>query len=127
LPEDLQRKVERAIELTKDNTGMTLSIAFDYGGRAEIADAVRRLFSNGVSPEEIHELSLRKYLYEPEMPDPDLIIRTGGQMRLSNFFLWQAAYSELYFTEALWPDFNRTEIDKALAAYASRERHFGRR
>ena len=127
LPLDLRRKVEEAIELTKGNMGMTLSIAFDYGSRTEIADAVRRLLTNGIRPEEINELSLKEYLYAPEIPDPDLIIRTGGEMRLSNFFLWQAAYSELYFTEALWPDFDRTEIEKALAAYASRQRHFGRR
>lgn len=127
LPLDLQQRMGKAIELTKENSGMTLGIAFDYGGRTEIADAVRRLVADGVNPEEIQELSLKEYLYEPEIPDPDLIIRTGGEMRLSNFFLWQAAYSEFYFTEALWPDFNRTEIDKALVAYASRQRHFGRR
>jgi undecaprenyl diphosphate synthase len=127
LPEDLQRKVEGAVELTKKNTEMTLSIAFDYGGRTEITDAVRRLFASGVTLEEIDESSLKENLYSPEMPDPDLIIRTGGDMRLSNFFLWQAAYSELYFTNVLWPGFNRAEIDKALAAYASRQRRFGRR
>jgi undecaprenyl diphosphate synthase len=127
LPKDLQRKVEGAIELTKKNTGMMLSIAFDYGGRTEITDAVRRLFASGVTLEEIDESSLKENLYSPEMPEPDLIIRTGGDMRLSNFFLWQAAYSELYFTDTLWPDFDRAEIDKALAVYASRERHFGRR
>jgi undecaprenyl diphosphate synthase len=127
LPEDLQRKVEGAVDLTKKNTGMTLSIAFDYGGRTEITNAVHRLFASGVTLEEIDESSLKENLYSPEMPDPDLIIRTGGDMRLSNFFLWQAAYSELYFTDTLWPDFDRAEIDKALAVYASRERHFGRR
>jgi len=127
LPTSLQRKVEKAIELTKGNAGMTLNIAFDYGGRTEITDAMRRLLTNKVSPEEINELLVRDYLYAPEIPDPDLIIRTGGEMRLSNFFLWQAAYSELYFTDVLWPDFNKMEINKALAAYASRQRHFGRR
>ena len=127
LPGGLQRKVKGAVELTRNNTGMIFSIAFDYGARTEITDAVHRLLADGVSPEEIDEGSLRERLYEPELPDPDLIIRTGGEMRLSNFFLWQAAYSELYFTNALWPDFNRTEIDKALAAYASRQRHFGKR
>jgi undecaprenyl diphosphate synthase len=127
LPRDLQKRLERAVELTKENTGMTLGIAFDYGGRTEIADAIRRLLANGLTPAEVDELSLKEYLYAPEIPDPDLIIRTGGEMRLSNFFLWQAAYSELYFTKALWPDFDRVEIDKALAAYASRQRHFGMR
>ena len=123
---ELQQKVKRAVELTKNNTRMTLCIAFDYGAKDEILDAVRRLLADGVSPEEIDEVSLRERLYVPEMPDPDLIIRTGGEMRLSNFLLWQAAYSELYFTEVLWPDFNRTEIDKALVPYASRQRHFGK-
>ena len=127
LPERLQRKVKDAIELTKNNTRMTLSIAFDYGARTEITDAVRRLLAEGVSPKDLDEVSLREHLYAPKLPDPDLIIRTGGEIRLSNFFLWQAAYSELYFTDSLWPDFNRAEIDKALAAYASRQRHFGKR
>jgi len=127
LPGGLQRKVKGAVELTRNNTGMIFSIAFDYGARTEITDAVHRLLADGVSPENIDEVSLRERLYEPELPDPDLIIRTGGEMLFSNFFLWQAAYSELYFTNALWPDFNRTEIDKSLAAYASRQRHFGKR
>ena len=127
LPMVLQRKVERAVELTKHNAGMTLGIAFDYGSRTEITDAVRRLFADGVTPEEIDERSLTEHLYAPDIPDPDLLIRTGGEMRLSNFLLWQAAYSELYFTDTLWPDFDRTEIDKALAAYASRQRRFGKR
>jgi undecaprenyl diphosphate synthase len=127
LPENLKRKVTGAVELTKNNTRMTLSIAFDYGGRTEIMDTVRHLLTNGVSPEKLDEVSFREHSYVPELPDPDLIIRTGGEMRLSNFFLWQAAYSELYFTNILWPDFNKTEIDKALAIYTSRQRHFGKR
>ena len=126
LPVDLQQKVKRALELTRNNTRMSLSIAFDYGARAEITDAVRRLLADGIFLEEIDEVSLKERLYVPELPDPDLIIRTGGEMRLSNFLLWQAAYSELYFTEVLWPEFNRTEIDKALVAYASHERRFGK-
>jgi len=123
---ELQQKVKRAIELTKNNTRMTLSIAFDYGGRMEITDAVRRLLADQVSPAEIDEVSLRERLYIPEIPDPDLIIRTGGEMRLSNFLLWQAAYSELYFTEVLWPDFGRAEIEKAFVAYTNRKRRFGK-
>ena len=126
LPVELQRKVERAVELTKNNTRMTLNIAFDYGARAEMVDAVRRLLEDQVSPEEVGEISLRERLYSPEIPDPDLVIRTGGETRLSNFLLWQAAYSELYFIEALWPDFGRTEIEKALATYTRHERRFGR-
>jgi undecaprenyl diphosphate synthase len=122
----LQQKIKRAIELTKNNTGGTLSMAFDYGGRTEIVGAARRLLSARISAEDVNEDSFRKYLYAPEIPDPDLIIRTGGETRLSNFLLWQAAYSELYFTEVLWPDFNRAEIDKALDTYMSRHRRFGR-
>ena len=127
LPAGLCQKVKGAIELTRNNTGMRLCIAFDYGARTEITDAVRRLFADGVSLEEIDQGSLRERLYIPEIPDPDLIIRTGGEMRLSNFFLWQAAYSELYFTSALWPDFDRAEIDNALSAYTKRQRRFGER
>jgi undecaprenyl diphosphate synthase len=126
LPPELQQKIKRAIELTRNNTGGTLSMAFDYGGRAEIVGASRRLLSARISAEDVNEDSFKKYLYAPDIPDPDLIIRTGGETRLSNFLLWQAAYSELYFTEVLWPDFNRAEIDKALATYLSRHRRFGR-
>jgi undecaprenyl diphosphate synthase len=122
----LQKKIKAAIELTSNNTGGTLSMAFDYGGRAEIVDAARRLLSARISAEELNEESFNKYLYAPDIPDPDLIVRTGGEMRLSNFLLWQAAYSELYFTEVLWPDFGRAEIDKALATYMSRHRRFGK-
>jgi undecaprenyl diphosphate synthase len=127
LPVSLRHKIEGALELTNDNTRLTLSIAFDYGGRTEITDAVRCLLADGVTSEETNEFSLKQRLYIPEIPDPDLIIRTAGEMRLSNFFLWQAAYSELYFTDALCPDFDRAEIDKALAAYDSRQRRFGGR
>jgi undecaprenyl diphosphate synthase len=127
LPAHLRRKVKRAVELTRNNSGITLAIAFDYGGRTEIMDAVRRLLADGVNPGQLDEDIFRRCLYGPDIPDPDLIIRTGGEMRLSNFFLWQAAYSELYFTQALWPEFDRKEIDRALAAYVSRQRRFGKR
>ena len=123
---ELQQKIKRAIEMTRNNTGGTLSMAFDYGGRAEIVGAARRLLSARISAEDVNEDSFKEYLYAPDIPDPDLIIRTGGETRLSNFLLWQAAYSELYFTEVLWPDFNMAEIDKALASYMSRQRRFGR-
>jgi undecaprenyl diphosphate synthase len=126
LSPELQQKIKRAIELTKNNTGGTLNMAFDYGGRAEIVDAARRFLSVRISAEELNEDSFKKYLYAPDIPDPDLIIRTGGETRLSNFLLWQAAYSELYFTDVLWPDFGRAEIDKALKTYMSRHRRFGR-
>jgi undecaprenyl diphosphate synthase len=123
---ELQQKISGAIELTKNNTGGTLNMAFDYGGRAEIVGAARHLLFARISAEDVNEDSFKKYLYAPDIPDPDLIIRTGGETRLSNFLLWQAAYSELYFTEVLWPDFNRAEIDKALASYKSRQRRFGK-
>jgi len=125
LSEELQTKVNKAIELTKNNTGITLSIAFDYGGRAEILDAVRRIVRDGIRPEDITESLFSSYLYTPNVPEPDLIIRTAGEMRLSNFLIWQSAYSEYYSTLTLWPDFKDEEVDKALIAYSRRERRFG--
>lgn len=125
LSDRLQRKVKHAIELTKDNTEMTLSVAFDYGGRAEILDAVKRIIRDGIPPQEIDESLLSSYLYTAGLPDPDLIIRTGGEMRLSNFLLWQSAYSEYYATPTFWPDFGSEEIERALVAYSQRERRFG--
>ena len=126
LSDRLQRKVKHAIELTKNNTEMTLSVAFDYGGRAEILDAVKRIIGDGIPPQEIDESLLSSYLYTAGLPDPDLIIRTGGEMRLSNFLLWQSAYSEYYATPTFWPDFGSEEIERALVAYSQRERRFGR-
>lgn len=123
--QQLQRKIEYAIELTKDNTRMTLCLAADYGGRGEIVDAVKRIVSDGIPPENIDEAILSSYLYTASLPDPDLIIRTGNEMRTSNFLLWQAAYSEYYFTATLWPDFGRENIERALIAYSQRERRFG--
>ena len=125
LPPELQGKVHKALELTGKNTGMTLSIAFDYGGRAEILDAVRRIIKDGVPSEDITESLFSSYLYTADVPEPDLIIRTGGEMRVSNFLIWQAAYSEFYSTPTLWPDFDDKEIEKALVAYSRRERRFG--
>jgi undecaprenyl diphosphate synthase len=125
LSEELQTKVNKAIELTKNNKGITLSIAFDYGGRAEILDAVRRIVRDGIRPEDITESLFSSYLYTPNVPEPDLIIRTAGEMRLSNFLIWQSAYSEYYSTPTLWPDFKDEEVDKALIAYSRRERRFG--
>ena len=122
----LTKRVRQAVERTKDNSGMTLSVAFNYGGRAEIMDAVRSLLSRGITPADVNEDIFRRYLYTPDLPDPDLIIRTGGEVRVSNFLLWQAAYSEYYFTPTYWPDFGEEEIDKALLAYSQRQRRFGR-
>ena len=125
LPPRLQRQVADAIELTKANTHMTVSVAFNYGGRAEIADALRQIVIDGVPPEQIDERLIARHLYTADIPDPDLIIRTGGEMRLSNFLLWQAAYAEFYVTPTYWPDFGREEIDRALRSFAARERRFG--
>jgi undecaprenyl diphosphate synthase len=125
LAPELQAKVRDAIDLTKDNTEMTLSIAFDYGGRAEILEAVRRVIRQGIPADQITENVFGSYLYTANLPEPDLIIRTGGEMRLSNFLIWQAAYSEFYCTPTLWPDFGDNEIGEALIAYSRRERRFG--
>ena len=122
----LTKRVRQAVERTKDNSGMTLSVAFNYGGRAEIMDAVRSLLSRGITPADVNEDIFRRYLYTPDLPDPDLIIRTGGEVRVSNFLLWQAAYSEYYFTPTYWPDFGEEEMEKALLAYSQRQRRFGR-
>ncbi len=121
----LRREVGHAIELTRDNPNMTLSIAFDYGGRAEIVDAVRGIVGEGLPADTIDEDVIGSHLYSNGLPDPDLIIRTAGEMRLSNFLLWQSAYSELYFTPVPWPEFDEEEIRKALIAYSKRERKFG--
>lgn len=125
LPLELRRKIKSATELTKDNTGMTLCLAFDYGSRSEIVDAVRCIKEGNVSPEGISETIFSSYLDTADIPDPDLLIRTGGEFRLSNFLLWQVAYSELYFTPVSWPDFNKKEIEKALLDYKQRQRRFG--
>ena len=121
----LQQQVLDAIELTKDNDRMAVCIAFNYGGRAEILEAARRLMANGLSPDEVDEGVFSSYLYTADIPDPDLIIRTAGEMRLSNFLLWQGAYAELYSTDVYWPDFGSEAIDQALLAYSQRKRRFG--
>jgi len=125
LPLRLQEIVKRGLELTQNNERITVSLAFNYGGRDEIIEAVRNLISDGISPPQINERIFRQYLHTGDIPDPDLIIRTGGEMRLSNFLIWQSAYAEIYFTPVLWPDFGKKELDEALAAYSQRQRRFG--
>jgi undecaprenyl diphosphate synthase len=121
----LQQEVLDAVELTEGNRRMTVCIAFNYGGRAEILDAVRRLMANGVDPQRLDEASFGRYLYTADVPDPDLIIRTAGEMRISNFLLWQGAYAEFYSTPTFWPDFSDAHVDEALQAYSRRRRRFG--
>jgi len=118
--------VRAAVELTKNNTGLTLCLAFDYGGRDEIVQAARRIASAGIPGDDIDESVFARYLYSADIPNPDLIIRTGGESRLSNFLLWQAAYSELYFTPVLWPDFSLKDVKEALSEYKRRQRRFGK-
>jgi len=125
LPPSLQLVINRTVELTKHNTGMTLNLAFNYGGRTEILDAVRRLIAEGVAPQTIDEELFGSYLYTNGLPNVDLLIRTGDELRLSNFLIWQTAYSEYHFTKVLWPDFGKKDIDKALLSYNRRQRRFG--
>ena len=125
LPQSLQLLLNGAIELTKNNTGMTLSLAFNYGGRAEIIDAVRRLIADSIPPQNIDEKLFSGYLYTAGLSDVDLLIRTANELRLSNFLIWQSAYSEYYSTNVLWPDFSKEDIDKALLAFSQRQRRFG--
>ena len=125
LAKKLRTSVNHAQDLTKHNESMTLCIAFDYGGRAEILRAIKQILSDGLSRKEIDETLINKYLYTHNIPDPDLIIRTGGEKRLSNFLLWQSAYSELYFTPVHWPDLETKQIVEALNEFASRRRRFG--
>ena len=122
----LREKVRSAVELTKNNTGLTLCLAFDYGSRDEIVQAARRIADASIPGDNVDESLFARYLYCPDIPDPDLIIRTAGESRLSNFLLWQAAYSELYFTPVLWPDFGAKDIEEALSEYKHRQRRFGK-
>lgn len=125
----LRREVERVIELTRENRNLILNVAYNYGGRAEIAAAVRRLardLTAGQLPlDAIDETALERYLYTAGLPDPDLLIRTGGEQRISNFLLWQIAYTELYFCDVYWPDFERTHLLDAIRVYQQRKRRFG--
>lgn len=122
----LQEKVLRSIEITKHNDRLILSIAWNYGGRDEIICAFKRMMKEGIQPEEINDELVSRYLFTAGIPDPDLIVRTSGEMRTSNFLIWQAAYAEWYVTPTLWPDFDREEFYKALVSYSKRDRRFGR-
>jgi undecaprenyl diphosphate synthase len=125
LPVKLQKSIVRMQKLTAENTKMTLLFAFNYGGRAEILDAVRKFITSGTPVDKLDEKTFAEYLYTEGLPDVDLVIRTGGEIRTSNFLIWQAAYSEYYFTPVFWPDFNEAELEKALLAYTQRQRRFG--
>jgi undecaprenyl diphosphate synthase len=126
-PEELRRRMDAMEDRTALNARINLWVAFDYGGRAELVQAARRLVESGVEPEDIDENVFAANLYAPELPDPDLLIRTSGELRISNFLLWQVAYSELVFVDKLWPDFDEHDLRAALAEYASRRRRFGGR
>jgi undecaprenyl diphosphate synthase len=126
LSEPLQRAIAGAVEATSGCRRGVMTLAFNYGGRAEIVDAVRRLVAEGVAPDGVDEAAIAERLYAPDHPDPDLLIRTGGELRVSNFLLWEVAYAEMWATPVLWPDFSVKDLDAALASYAARERRFGR-
>lgn len=121
----LREAWEQAESSTRDNQGITLSVAFNYGGRWDVVQACRRAMHDGIDPDHLDEAKLGRYMALSHAPDPDLFIRTGGELRISNFLLWQAAYSELVFTDCLWPDFGAAELDAALREYAGRDRRFG--
>ncbi|MFO7679619.1 MAG: polyprenyl diphosphate synthase [Chloroflexota bacterium] len=121
----LQDKVRRAIQLTKDNDTLILNVAFNYGGRAEILHAIKMMLADGVSPEDLDEELFSSYLFTAGLADPDLVIRTSGELRISNFLIWQAAYAEYYPTPALWPDFSRQDLYEAIVSFNKRERRFG--
>ena len=125
LSPDVQHELEIGIRQTANNTGMQFNIALNYGGRAEIVDAVRRAMAAGVSPDDLDERRFSEFLYTAGQPDPDLLIRTSGEMRVSNFLLWQIAYSEIWVTETLWPDFRRRDLLEAVVAYQKRDRRYG--
>ena len=125
VPKRLLRLMDDAVDLTRHNERMTFTIAFNYGGRAEIVDAVKALMRSGIAAEHVTERSISRRLYDPEMPEPDLLIRTSGELRTSNFLLWELAYSELYFTDTAWPDFRRGHLYEAIRSYQERDRRYG--
>lgn len=121
----LQQKVREALELTQHNNRLILNVAFNYGGRSEILQAIRHILEDGVTPDQLDEELFSSYLFTSGLPDPDLVIRTSGEQRISNFLIWQAAYAEFYITPVLWPDFDAHELYQALLAYSKRDRRFG--
>jgi undecaprenyl diphosphate synthase len=121
----LCKKIQHAIDVTKDNRRLILNVAFNYGGRAELVDAIQRIVADGVAPEDVTQELVDSYLYTAGLPGVDLIIRTSGEMRVSNFLIWQGAYAEYYVTPTFWPDFDKEELYKALVAFNQRERRFG--
>ncbi len=125
VPKRLIKHQDASVELTRNNRTMTFTIAFNYGGRAEIVDAVKALVAEGITADKVDERAIRRHLYDPDMPDPDLMVRTSGEYRISNFLLWEIAYSELVFTDVLWPDFRRQHLFDAVREYQERERRFG--
>ena len=129
LPEDVQRELTISMEESKNNTGMVLCLALNYGGRTEIVDAAKKIMrkvkEGKLRLDEITEETFREHMYMPDMPDPDLLIRTGGEMRISNFLLWEVSYAELWVTPVYWPDFRKTHLEEAIRDYANRERRFG--
>jgi len=127
LPDTLRAKIEDAIQLTINNSRLILNIAWNYGGRDEIVHACRSMLEKKIKPQEITENTMKQYLFTGDIPDPDLVIRTSGELRTSNFLIWQSAYSEWYFTETLWPDFDKEALRKAIEDYSNRERRFGGR
>ncbi|HEX4714723.1 MAG TPA: isoprenyl transferase [Ktedonobacteraceae bacterium] len=126
LPSDIQGAISEMVELTKNNTKIDVNVCFNYGGRAELVDAVRQIVADGRDPASINEELISSYLYTRNLPDPELVIRTAGEMRVSNFLLWQSAYSEYYATSTLWPDFGREELMEALESFQKRHRRFGK-
>ncbi len=125
IPRRVLRRMDETVAMTCDNDRMTLTLAFNYGGRAEIVDAVRQLVAEGVAPERVDERAIRRHLYFPDMPDPDLVVRTSGEFRISNFLLWEIAYSELVFANDLWPDVRRQHLFEAVLEYQHRHRRYG--
>ncbi len=126
LPRALQGKVLKAIEVTKNNDRLVLNVAFNYGGRDEIVNAIQNIMKDGIAPELVTDELVSRYLYTAGVPDPDLIVRTSGELRVSNFLIWQAAYSEWYVTPTYWPDFDKDEYRRAIETYASRDRRYGK-